>query len=175
MKTLVNIDNPVVRINAPEIQVRSDSYYFLINENYGFIIPKARWTLVEEEPKHTEVWVEGRTIFEQDAKKPEVDLEKAAEEYIEKRASLAPNEPWNIEDMRDAVRFGAEWQKKQRNKELREKIDEYWNAGYEAGVEWQKEQMEKDNVIIRKDWFEHLKQSWYKQGVIDGKYEEEKK
>lgn len=77
--------------------------------------------LVKEESKHTEVWVEGRTIFEQEGEPTEgikgnleeipsnVDLEKATEEYIEKRASLAPNESWDIEDIRAAVRFGAEW------------------------------------------------------------------
>lgn len=132
MKTLINKANPAIRITAPEIGTGTHGYYYVDSVGYH----KDKWTLVEEEPKYTEVWVEGRTIFEQDAKKPEVDLEKATEEYIEKRASLAPNESWDIEDMRAAVRFGAEWQKKQRNKELREKIGEYWNAGYEAGVEW---------------------------------------
>jgi hypothetical protein len=29
---------------------------------------------------------------------------------------------------------------------------------------------QKDCVHIKKDWFEHLKQSWYKEGFIDGKY-----
>lgn len=100
------------------------------------------------EPKHTEVWVEGRTIFEQEGEP--VGLEKATEEYIEKRASLTPNESWDIEDMRDAVRFGAEWQK-QRDKEWMEaKEKEFkdirdttrwvnrdlgYNNGFDAGVE----------------------------------------
>ena len=149
MKTLVNKRNPQIRITAPEFKISGTGRYYIPVKRYCTLtwLPE-NWTLVEEEPKHTEVWVEGRTIFEQEGEPTEgikgnleeissnVDLEKATEDYIEKRANLAPNESWDIEDMRAAVRFGAEWQKKQRNKELREKIDEYWNAGYEAGVEW---------------------------------------
>lgn len=59
-----------------------------------------------EELKHTEVWVEGRTIFEQDAKKSEVDLEEAAFEY----GGFSP-----LHDVRiDAFKAGAKWQKKQK-------------------------------------------------------------
>lgn len=28
----------------------------------------------------------------------------------------------------------------------------------------------KDCEVIRKEWFEHIKKSWYKEGYIDGKY-----
>lgn len=76
MKTLVYKNNPAIRITAPEVEVYG-KYYYIKNARLGIL--QELWTLVEEEPKHTEVWVEGRTIFEQDAKKPEVDLEKAAE------------------------------------------------------------------------------------------------
>lgn len=83
MKTLVNKTNPQIRITAPEEAVKErPSCWAIWPEGYkgcrSLLLDKDNWTLVEEESKHTEVWVEGRTIFEQDAKKPEVDLEQAA-------------------------------------------------------------------------------------------------
>lgn len=112
MKILISKRNPLIRITAPEIvlSANKEQYWIAGIPQTARTYLAKEWTLIEEESKHTEVWLEGRTIFEQDAKKPEVDLEKAVEEYIEKRASLAPNESWDIEDMRAAVRFGAEWQ-----------------------------------------------------------------
>ena len=81
MKTLINKENPAIRITAPEI-IETSLYYvldFANDDNTSETdLFKDNWTLVEEESKHTEVWVEGRTIFEQDAKKP-VDLEKEIE------------------------------------------------------------------------------------------------
>lgn len=118
MKTLVNKANPQIRITA-EVETLYDKsrcvkYYYIKDLRLGLL--QENWTLVEEEPKHTEVWVEGRTIFEQEGEP--VGLEKATEEYIEKRASLTPNESWDIEDMRDAVRFGAKWMKEQTKKTI---------------------------------------------------------
>lgn len=78
MKTLVNKANPAFRIITPEI-IEEEEYYTLDGET---VFLKENWTLVEEESKHTEVWVEGRTFFEQDAKKPEVDLEREIEKWI---------------------------------------------------------------------------------------------
>ena len=84
MKTLVNKNNPAIRIIAPEIDVYEEEQMFLIPAG-DYCIPMyiSDWTLVEKEPKHTEVWLEGRTIFEQEAKKPEVNLEKEYKEYVE--------------------------------------------------------------------------------------------
>ena len=79
MKTLINKNNPAIRITAPssEIKFVPEGDMFKSHWEIGEEILRADdWTLIEEEPKHTEVWMEGRTIFEQDAKKPEVDLEK---------------------------------------------------------------------------------------------------
>lgn len=73
MKTLVNKVNPAIRITAPEIEVQEESdMYFIPVSDYCIPMCIDDWTLVEEESKHSEVWVEGRTIFEQDAKKPEI-------------------------------------------------------------------------------------------------------
>lgn len=84
MKTLINRTNPAIRITAPKI-IETSLYYVLDFANDDNACEtdlfKDDWTLVEEEPKHTEVWVEGRTIFEQDAKKPEIDLEKEVERF----------------------------------------------------------------------------------------------
>ncbi len=81
MKTLVNKNNPQIRITAPEITLENHCYYLDDGDYFEFL--ERDWTLVEEEPKHTEVWVEGRTIFEQDAKKPEVDLEKEIKKHTD--------------------------------------------------------------------------------------------
>lgn len=133
MKTLVNKNNPAVRITAPEIDVHEEEeMYFIPVSDYCIPMCISDWTLVEEdtllqfrakikanqiialdalkrafvagllskeeyddgvshinentndvlidlpilnlveeEPKHTEVWVEGRTIFEQEQKPSE--------------------------------------------------------------------------------------------------------
>lgn len=76
MKTLVNKRNPAIKIIADTLL--SDSFNYITS---FCSVPKSDWTLVEEEPKHTEVWVEGRTIFEQDVKKPEIDLENEVEKF----------------------------------------------------------------------------------------------
>ena len=101
MKTLVNKQNPQIRITAPEIKLGTN---FLGEKVYGIGFPYLQaedWTLVEEEPKHTEVWVEGRTIFEQDAKKPEIDLEKEIDMFfdgwsIDEDLGLVDDEGWSV-------------------------------------------------------------------------------
>lgn len=98
MKTLINKNNPAIRITAPEIEFAHTKLIDYWRAREVGCYAASAWELKEEE-----------TIVET----INVDLEKATEEYIEKRASLAPNESWDIEDMRAAVRFGAEWQKKQ--------------------------------------------------------------
>lgn len=223
MKTLVNKNNPQIQITAPEIEICTRDcigYYYV--GSVGYCV-KDRWTLVEEEPKHTEVWMEGRTIFEQDAKSQEVDLEKEAvafcfdnginitpyqatrlakhfyelglnarkevdlekvtEEYIEKRASLAPNESWDIEDIRAAVRFGAEWQKKRDKEWMEAKEKEFkdirdttrWvnrDLGYNDGFETGKERAFKQFSDILDKWEAHATEgmrvgaSAYHQGKI---------
>ena len=40
-------------------------------------------------------------------------------------------------------------------------------------LELAKNELKKDNVIISKGWFEHLKKAWYNQGFIEGKYSPE--
>ncbi len=157
MKTLINKNNPHLRITAPEIKVNIDTQTFYIGEE---MFDMEDWTLVVEEPKkqtskylkepdydnydkqvvkkmseelakiitdqivepldlekaadkmeskHTEVWVEGRTIFEQDAKKQEVDLEQAAIDYAFQRV----DGDISRFDLQKAFKAGAEWQKKQ--------------------------------------------------------------
>lgn len=83
MKTLVNKRNPQIRITAPEIvlSANKEQYWIAGIPQTARTYLAKEWTLVEEESKHTEVWVEGRTIFEQDAKKPEMDLEKEMDKY----------------------------------------------------------------------------------------------
>lgn len=84
MKTLINKTNPAIRITAPEIGAYQGwaGVYYLVSPLF-LTFWADEWTLVEEESKHTEVWVEGRTIFEQDAKKPEVDLEKEIKKHTD--------------------------------------------------------------------------------------------
>ena len=48
-------------------------------------------------------------------------------------------------------------------------------CAFKAGAEWMEEHINKDNIIIQRDWFSHLRRYWYKQGVIDGKYNKEEK
>lgn len=97
MKTLVNKNNPQIRITAPEIEeITSLGYtnYEIAREGmFPLLFNPKEWTLVEEEPKHTEVWVEGRTIFEQEGEPIEgikgnsdgipsnVDLEKELDKF----------------------------------------------------------------------------------------------
>lgn len=85
MKTLVNKNNPQMRITAPAIDIDCLEDYYRI-PGVALLSNKV-WTLVEEESKYTEVWVEGRTIFEQ------------REEYVENR--------------NDGFEAGKEWAFKQ--------------------------------------------------------------
>ena len=80
-----------------------------------------------EEPKHTEVWVEGRTIFEQDVKKPEVDLEKEIDMFfdgwsIDEDLGLVDDEGWSVTvgDIKNVARHFYELGRKG-NKELNNK------------------------------------------------------
>lgn len=186
MKTLVNKNNPAIRIIAPEEAVKErPSCWAIWPEGYkgcrSLLLDKDEWTLVEEEPKHTEVWVEGRTIFEQDAKKPEVELEQAAGDYIVQL---------NGEDLEggfnaafNAFKAGAEWQK-QRDKEWVEaKEKEFkdirdttrWvnrDLGYNDGFEAGKERAFKQFSDILDKWEVHATEgmrvgaSAYHQGKI---------
>ena len=38
------------------------------------------------------------------------------------------------------------------------------------GKDWKEEPVSEDTMTIRKEWFEHCKESWYNEGYIDGKY-----
>lgn len=84
MKTLVNKNNPAIRITAPSSEIKFVPEGKKFRSHWkigGYILRADDWTLVEEESKHTEVWVEGRTIFEQDAKKPEENPKKGCPTY----------------------------------------------------------------------------------------------
>lgn len=134
MKTLVNKNNPKIRITAPEIEVQEESEMYLIPVS-DYCIPMCidDWTLVDEESKHTEVWVEGRTIFEQDAKKPEMDLEKAADisanEVYPPMIEVYPRIPNStcVEFKQKVIDHNAH------NRVLH-------IEGFKAGAEWQKKQ-----------------------------------
>lgn len=82
---IAQIKNPTTAVTESGFKVeraRRDAYAD-IDEHFGILaenLPEE----IEEESKHTEVWLEGRTIFEQDVKKPEVDLEKE----IKKRRTI---------------------------------------------------------------------------------------
>ncbi len=47
-------------------------------------------------------------------------------------------------------------------------VADLFYAGVRCGKSWLEKQ--EGCEIIRKEWFEHLKQSWYKEGFINGKY-----
>ena len=47
MKTLVNKNNPAIRITAPEVEKVYDKYYYIIGIRLGLL--QENWTLVEEE------------------------------------------------------------------------------------------------------------------------------
>lgn len=80
MKVLVNKANPAIRITAPEIESYKE-FYTLPDKDFHHLFKMETWTLVEEESKHTEVWVEGRTIFEQEGGPAIV---KTIKEFVEK-------------------------------------------------------------------------------------------
>ena len=46
--------------------------------------------------------------------------------------------------------------------------NQYGKADIDKNIAWLEKQ--KNCEYIRKDWLEHIKQSWYKEGFIDGKY-----
>ena len=46
--------------------------------------------------------------------------------------------------------------------------NQYGKADIYKNIAWLEKQ--KNCEYIRKDWLEHIKQSWYKEGFIDGKY-----
>lgn len=135
MKTLINKDNPQIRITAPAIDIDCLEDYYRI-PGVALLSNKV-WTLVEEEPKHTEVWVEGRTIFEQEGEPTEgikgnleeipsnVDLEKAAEEYADKHGFRVSYDGSN--NFYDDVDVKASLE------------------GFKAGAKWMEEQMKGDS------------------------------
>ena len=47
-----------------------------------------------------------------------------------------------------------------------------YNENIGEGHDWEVEQQmdEEETVTFTKEWFEHLKKSWYNEGYIDGKY-----
>lgn len=52
--------------------------------------------------------------------------------------------------------------------DCRDKYEEEENNKYNAWLDWLEKQ--EGCECIKKDWLEHIKQSWYKEGFIDGKY-----
>lgn len=72
MKTLVNKNNPALRITAPEI-IEEEEYYTLDGEN---VFLKDNWTLVEEEPTEG---IKGNL----EEIPSNVDLEGEYKEYVE--------------------------------------------------------------------------------------------
>lgn len=90
MKTLVNKQNPHVRITAPEIKVNIDTQTFYIGDE---MFDMDNWTLVEEET--------------------EMDLEEAAKEYIEHH-KLETASITKLSMYRSlAFKAGAEWMAEQ--------------------------------------------------------------
>ena len=41
---------------------------------------------------------------------------------------------------------------------------------FREGYEQAEKDIKEENVVIKKDFFDHLKQSWYKEGEINGRY-----
>ena len=51
MKTLVNKNNPAIRITAPEIESSYGKFYTLPDKDFHHLFKMETWTLVEEEPE----------------------------------------------------------------------------------------------------------------------------
>lgn len=101
MKTLVNKDNPQIRITAPEIEVHEEEdMYFIPVSDYCIPMCISDWTLVEEEP--------------------EVDLEKEAEDYADKHGFRVPYDGSNkfyddvdVKASLEGFKAGAKWMEEQ--------------------------------------------------------------
>lgn len=102
----------------------------------------------------------------------ELSIEERAQRYdeaLEKARQLCvyPTTKPFISDLQDLF---PELKEEQEDEKIRKEIIDYIKTGtyHKSWIAWLEKQ--KDCVHIKKDWFEHLKQSWYKEGFIDGKY-----
>lgn len=109
MKTLVNKNNPGLRITAPEI-IEEEEYYTLDGEN---VFLKDNWTLVEEEPAEG---IKGNL----EEIPSNVGLEKAAEEYADKHGFRVPYDGSNnfyddvdVKASLEGFKAGAKWMTEQ--------------------------------------------------------------
>lgn len=115
MKTLVNKQNPQIRITAPEIFKDRMFYIFKCKDGYGnkLSLSEDQWTLVEEKPLEG---IKGNL----EEIPSNVGLEKAAEEYADKHGFRVPYDGSNnfyddvdVKASLEGFKAGAKWMAEQ--------------------------------------------------------------
>lgn len=113
MKTLINKTNPRIRISAPEIKVNIDTQTFYIGAE---MFDMEDWALVTT----GELSIEGLPWPDEE---PEMDLEKAAEEYA---LSLSKSSMGGKEYCKQDFKAGAEWDREQMKFYIKKRMEELW-------------------------------------------------